>query len=124
MDEKPLKNRTECESQLFGTLHASLIGPMTPEAQWTCTKYSLIIHDDCSSFGFMFNLTHKDQTAKTIINLEKSIENKFQKQLHTIKTDNSGEFANHELQTYCQSRGISFVMLVAYNLELNSRAER
>jgi len=32
MDEKPFKSRTERDSRTFGTLHADLIGPMTPEA--------------------------------------------------------------------------------------------
>ena len=64
---------------MFGTLHADIIGPMTPEARWTHAKFSLIIHDDCSSFGFTFNLAHKDQTAKTIMDLDRAIENKFQR---------------------------------------------
>jgi len=29
------------------------------------------VHDDCSGFGFVFNLAHKDKTAKVIISLEK-----------------------------------------------------
>ena len=53
--------------------------PMTPEAQWSHAKFSLVIHNDCSNFGFMFNLTHKDHTGKIIIDLDKAIENKFQK---------------------------------------------
>jgi len=82
-------------------------------------KLSLIIHDDCSGFGFVFNLSHKDKMVKVTINLEKLIENKFQKQAHTLKTDNGGEFINHELRSHCQSRGISLVTSVLYNPELN-----
>jgi len=85
MDEKPYENCTKCDSQLFGTLHADLIGPMTPEAQWTHTKYSLMVHDDFSGFSFVFNLAQKDQTMKAIISLDKSIENKFQKRIHTFE---------------------------------------
>ena len=72
----------------------------------------------------MFNLAQKDQTTKAIISLDKSIENKFQKRIHTLKTDNGGEFVNHELQSYCQSRGISLETSVAYKPELNRHAER
>jgi len=72
----------------------------------------------------VFNLTHKDQTMKAIMDLDKSIENKFQKWVHTLKPNNGVEFVNHELQSYWQSRGISLMMLVAYNPELNSQAER
>jgi len=124
MDERPFESRMERDSHVFGTLHADLIGPMTPEARWSHAKFSLIIHDDSSSFGFTFNLTQKDQTAKVIIGLDKVIENKFQKRVHTLKTDNGGEFVNSELQAYCQERGITSSTLVAYNPELNGHAER
>ena len=32
MDEIPFETREDQDSQLFGTLHADLIGPMNPEA--------------------------------------------------------------------------------------------
>src|SRR5882724_3084550 len=70
MDEKPFETWTECDSQLIGTLHADLIGLTTPQAQWMHAKFSLIIHDNCSIFGFVFNLTHKDQTMKTIMDMD------------------------------------------------------
>jgi len=67
---------------------------------------------------------HKDATAKVIIGLDKVIENKFQKWVHTLKTDNGSEFINSKLQAYCQERGITSSTLIAYNLELNGCAER
>jgi len=124
MDEKPFENWTEHDSQTFGTLHADIIGPMSLEACCPHAKFSLIMHDDCLGFGFVFNLAHKDKMAKVIINLEKSIENKFQKRVHTLKTDNGGEFINHKLKSHCHSRGISLMTSVPYSPELNGQAER
>ena len=124
MDKKPFEIQLGRDSRAFGTLHADLIGPMNPEARWSHAKYSLVIHDECSSFGFIFNLMHKDHTGKVIISLDKVIENKFQKQVHTLRTDNGSEFINSELQNYCQDRGITSTMSVAYNPELNGHAER
>jgi len=83
-----------------------------------------MIHDDCLSFSFAFNLMHKDHTVKAIIDLEKVIENIFQKWVHTLRTHNGSEFINRKLQTYCQERGISSSMFVTYNLELNVHAKR
>jgi len=100
------------------------MGSMTPEARWSHANFSLVVHDECSSFRFVFNLTHKDHTVKVLINLDKAIENKFRKWVHTLKTNNGGEFTNNELQTYCQDRGITSTMSVAYNPELNGHAER
>src|SRR5882672_2729442 len=100
------------------------MGPMAPEARWSHAKFSLVVHDECSSFGFVFNLTHKDHTVKALIDLDKAIENKFQKRIHTLRTDNGGEFINNKLQAYCQDRGITSTTSVAYSPELNGRAER
>src|SRR6266481_4773166 len=94
MDEKPFTSRMDRDTRLFGTLHANLIGPMLPEARWTHARFSLIINDDCSGFGFVFNLKHKDDAVKAIIDLDKAIETKFQKRIHTLRTDNGGEFVN------------------------------
>ncbi len=124
MDEKPFGVRRERDPLLFGTLHADLIGPMNPEARWSQARYTLIINDDCSGFGFAFNLKHKDETTKTIIDLDWAIETKFQKKVHTLRTDNGGEFINGPLQNHCRERGIALITSVAYNPELNRRAER
>ena len=123
MDEKPFASQTDRDTRLFGTLHADLMGPMHPEARWTHAKFSLIINDDCSGFGFVFNLKHKDEVVKAIIDLDAAIETKFQKRIHTLRTDNGGEFINSQLQCHCQDRGITLKTSVAYNPELNGRAE-
>jgi len=64
MDERTYETRIERDSQVFRTLHADIIGPMTPEAQWSHTKFSLIIHNDCSSFRFAFNYHTKIRLQK------------------------------------------------------------
>jgi len=79
MDEKPFEGRKDRDPLLFGTFHADLMGPMNPEARWSHARLSLVINDDCSGFGFMFNLKHKDDTVKVIIDLDKAIDTKFQK---------------------------------------------
>jgi len=92
---------------------------MTPESQWSHVIFSLVVHDDYSTFVFVFILMHKDHAVKALMDLEKSIEHKFKKQVHTLKMDNGSEFLNTELQTYCQERGITFSTSVAYYPELN-----
>jgi len=124
MDERLFKTQSEHDSQVFRTLSADLIGLMTPEAQWSHAKFSLIIHNNFTSFGCTFNLTHKDHTTRTVIDLEKVIENKFQKQIHTLRADSGDKFINNKLQNYCGDRGIISTTSVTHNPELNGRAER
>jgi len=59
-----------------------------------------------------------------IIKLDKAIKTNFQKRVHTLQTDNSGKFINHQLQGYFQGCGISLITSVAYNPKLNGWAER
>jgi len=119
MDEKPFNARSDRDSQIFGTMHADLVGPMSPEARWSHAKFSLIINDNCSGFSFAFNLRYKDETAKIFMELDKAIETKFQKRIHTLRTDNGGEFTGQEMREYCRGRGISQITSVAYNPEQN-----
>ena len=101
MDEKPFGVKAMRDSRLFGTLHADLIGSMSPKAQWTQARYSLILNDDSSG----------------------AIETKFQKRIHTLWTDNGGEFINRPLQDHCWEHRISLITSVAYNPELNGCAK-
>ena len=101
-DEKPFENQQKWDSHPFGTLHANLIGPMNPEARWTHARFCLVVNDDCSGFRFSFNLKHKDEVVKILIDLDNAIETKFQQRVHTLRTDNGSEFINHELQKHCE----------------------
>ena len=74
MDEKPFEHREDQDANLFGMLHADLIGPMSPKARWTCARFCLVVNDDYSGFGFTFNLKHKSNIAEAIISLDKTIE--------------------------------------------------
>jgi len=71
----------------------------------------------------VFNLKHKGKVAKALIDLDKAIETKFKKWLHTLCMDNGGEFLNHKLQSHCHNQGISISTSVTYNPELNGHAE-
>ena len=124
MDEKPFVAREDRDTRLFRTLHTDLIGSMNPEARWSHAKYCLVVNDDCSGFGFTFNLRQKSDTIKSIIELDKSIETKFQKRVHTLRADNRGEFLNDNLLEYCRDRGISIVTSIAHTPAMNGRAER
>ena len=124
MDEKPFPNKETRDSCLFGILHADLIGPMTPEARWSHTRFCLAINDDHSGFSFTFDHRHKNDMVEAIIDLEKSIETKFQKHVHTLKTNNRGEFINDVLTNHCQSRGITIVTSIPHSPEQNGQVER
>src|SRR5882724_10343738 len=106
VNSKTVKGMDVTDTHLDGICEEcilSKIGPMNPEARWSHAKFSLVINDDCSGFGFMFNLKHKDEAAKSIMDLDKAIEAKFHKRTHTLKTDNGGKFINSTLQNIVKS---------------------
>jgi len=55
------------------------MGPINPKAWWLHARFSLVINNNCSGFSFGFNLKHKDERVKAIIDLDKAIKTKFQK---------------------------------------------
>jgi len=85
---------------------------MILEAQWSHAKFSLVIHNNCSSFSFMFNSNTQRLHCKYYHLLDKVIENKFQKWVHTLRTD---KVAIHQCGTtnLLQRRGITSSTSVA-----------
>ena len=65
----------------------------------------LTVNDECSEVGFTFYLQHKGETVKALIDLDKTIENKFQKRVHILRSDNGSEFLNNEFQRLVKIRG-------------------
>jgi len=51
MDERHLKIEQSMTHNCSEPFHADLIGPMKPKARWSHARFSLIVHDDCSTFG-------------------------------------------------------------------------
>lgn len=85
-------------------------------------KYYLVIVDHYSRYVWLFPLKLKSQVRETFIRFTNLVENRFQRKIGTLFSDNGGEFL--PLRDFLSSKGISHLTSPPHNPEHNGLAER
>ncbi|GKB88277.1 retrovirus-related pol polyprotein from transposon TNT 1-94, partial [Tanacetum coccineum] len=104
-------------------LHMDLFGPVSTMSI-NHEKYTLVIIDEYSRYTWVHFLRKKSQAAEMIISFIRMVENQNDVKVKQIKTDNGGEFRNHELESFCNEKGISHSFSSPYTPEQNGVAKR
>ncbi|KAI3728115.1 hypothetical protein L6452_16745 [Arctium lappa] len=86
-------------------LHMDLFGP-TNVMSIGKKSYCLVIVDDYSRFTWVYFLRTKDETSGLIKSFILRIENQTNQKVKVIRSDNGTEFKNHDLNTFCEEKGI------------------
>ncbi|GJW69674.1 retrovirus-related pol polyprotein from transposon TNT 1-94 [Tanacetum coccineum] len=86
-------------------LHMDLFGPVKPQSI-SHNKYTLVIVDEYSRYTWVFCLKKKSDTAECIISFIR-IENINEVKVKELRNDNGTEFKNHQLEEFCDEKGIS-----------------
>nr|GEY04063.1 retrovirus-related Pol polyprotein from transposon TNT 1-94 [Tanacetum cinerariifolium] len=87
-------------------------------------KYTLVIVDEFSRYTWVQFLRKKSQAPEIIMSFIRMVENQNDVKLKQIRTNNGTEFRNHELESFCDEKGISQKFSSHYTLEQISVAER
>nr|GEV56962.1 retrovirus-related Pol polyprotein from transposon TNT 1-94 [Tanacetum cinerariifolium] len=87
-------------------------------------KYTLVILDEYSRYTWMYFLRKKSQAPEMIMSFIRMVENQNDVKVKQIKTNNGTEFRNHELESFCDEKGISQNFSSPYTPEQNGVAER
>nr|GEU74300.1 retrovirus-related Pol polyprotein from transposon TNT 1-94 [Tanacetum cinerariifolium] len=87
-------------------------------------KYTLVIVDEYSRYTWVHFLRKKSQTPKMIMSFIKMVENQNDVKVKHIRTDNGTVFRNHELESFCNEKGISHNFSSPYTPKQNGVAER
>ncbi|GJV48236.1 retrovirus-related pol polyprotein from transposon TNT 1-94 [Tanacetum coccineum] len=87
-------------------------------------KYTLVIVDEYSRYTWVYFLRKKSQAPEIIMSFIKMVENQNDIKVKQIRTDNGTEFKNHELENFCDEKGISHNFSSPYIPEQNGVAER
>nr|GEY61940.1 hypothetical protein [Tanacetum cinerariifolium] len=69
-------------------------------------KYTLVIVDEYSRYTWVYFLRKNSQAPEMIMSFIRMIENKNDVKVKQIRTDNWTEFRNHELESFCNEKGI------------------
>ncbi|GJY61732.1 retrovirus-related pol polyprotein from transposon TNT 1-94 [Tanacetum coccineum] len=104
-------------------LHMDLFGPVRPMSI-NHEKYTLVIVDEYSRYTWVYFLRKKSQALEMIMSFIRIVENQNDVKVKQIRTDNKTEFRNHELESFCDKRGISQHFSSPYTPEQNGVAER
>lgn len=104
-------------------LHMDLFGP-TNVMSIGKKSYCLVIVDDYSRFTWTFFLRTKDETSGLIKSFILRIENQSNQKVKVIRSDNGTEFKNHDLNCFCEEKGIERQYSAPRTPQQNGVAER
>ncbi|GKB20933.1 retrovirus-related pol polyprotein from transposon TNT 1-94, partial [Tanacetum coccineum] len=104
-------------------LQMDLFGPVSPMSI-NHEKYTLVIIDEYSRYTWVYFLRKKSLALEMIMSFIRMVENQNDVKVKQIRTDNETKFRNHELESFCDEKGISQNFSSPYTLEQNGVAER
>lgn len=104
-------------------IHSDICGPMFTESLGGA-KYFITFIEDYSRKKFVYFLKHKSEAIKAFKNFRAYAENKLERKIKSIRTDNGREYVNKEFKDLLQSLGIAHQTTVSYNPQQNGLAER
>jgi len=67
---------------------------------------------------------HKNEALKTFKVFVTTVDNKWERRVKILRSDNSLEYINNEFLSYLESKGIEHEPTAPYTPEQNGRAER
>ncbi|GJW58552.1 retrovirus-related pol polyprotein from transposon TNT 1-94 [Tanacetum coccineum] len=104
-------------------LHMDLFGPVSPMFI-NHEKYTLVIVGEYSRYTWVHFLRKKSQAPEMIMCFIRMVENQNDVKVKQIRNDNGTEFRNHELESFCDEKGISQNFSSPYTHEQNGVAKR
>lgn len=119
-----LKPKTEVTtSRILELLHIDLFGPCRTRSLGG-SYYVCVIVDDFSRYTWTLFLASKDESASSIANLIRQLENEHESHVIKIRSDRGGEFKNSELIKFCNEKGIKHEFSPPRTPQLNGVVER
>ena len=100
---------------LFGPTNVMSIGKKS---------YCLVSVDDFTRFTWVYFLRTKDETSDPLKSFITRIENQANLKVKVIRSDNGTEFKNHDLNSFCETKGIERQYSAPRTPQQNGVAER
>jgi transposase InsO family protein len=104
-------------------LYMDLFGPVT-YISIGGNKFGLIIVDDYSHFTWAFFLQDKSKTQEVLKKFLRREQNEFDVKVKKIRSDNSTEFKNTQVEDFLDEEGIKHEFSAPYTPQQNGVAER
>jgi transposase InsO family protein len=104
-------------------LHMNLFGPIA-YISIDGNKYGLVIIHDYSRFTLVFFLQDKSETQEVLKKFLRRIQNEFDAKVKKIRSDNSTEFKNTQVEDFLDEEGIKNEFSAPDTPQQNGMAER
>ena len=107
----------------FAIIHSDIWGPAlisTPSG----ARWFVIFIDDCTRMTWISLLKTKGEVCTTFQQFYKMVETQFHEKIKILRSDNGGEFVNHNLCQFLEAHGIEHQRTCPYTPQQNGVAER
>ncbi|KAD4385770.1 hypothetical protein E3N88_25939 [Mikania micrantha] len=104
-------------------LHMHLFGPVNRKSI-ARDQYCLVITDEYSIYSWVFFLKEKSETFDCIQVLVTKLESLYKLKIRILRTENGTEFKNHNMEKFCNERGIVQQFSAPYVPQMNGVAKR
>jgi len=92
---------------------------MSQESQVGGANYFVSFKDDCTAYRTVYFVKHKFDIFEKFKEYVNLVENKFQRNVKTLRTDNGREYCNKQIHDYLRAKGISLETTASYSPEQN-----
>lgn len=120
---KPFNKKGYRAKRPLELVHTDVCGPISP-VTWDGHSFFVTFIDDYTHFVIVYLLKHKSEVVSVFKNYYNLVTNHFGQKISKLRSDNGGEYINHEMKRFCSDNGILMQTTVPYNPESNGVAER
>jgi hypothetical protein len=121
--EKFDKGKSQRDSSPLDMIHNDLMGPFL-HPSINKARFVLIFVDDFSRFTWIYFLRKKSEVFQHLKDFKALFETKSKKKIKVLRTDNGGEYVNHEIHNLFHEVGIQLQHAVPYTPQQNGVVER
>jgi transposase InsO family protein len=89
----------------FALIHSDVWGP-SPISTISSFRWFVIFVDDCTRMTWLYLLKHKNEVLSTFQSFRTMVQTQFSAKVQIFRSDNGGEYVNHQFQTYFQHHGL------------------
>ncbi|CAL9004132.1 unnamed protein product, partial [Prunus brigantina] len=89
----------------FTLIHSDVWGP-SPITAPSGVRWFVTFIDDCTRMTWIYLMKNKNEVFSRFQSFHKQMKTQFNAQIQILRSDNGGEFVNHDFQTYFQQHGI------------------
>ncbi|UYV80232.1 K02A2.6-like, partial [Cordylochernes scorpioides] len=120
---KPFNSIRTKSKRPLEIIHTDVCGPLDPTTHDN-KNYFLTFLDDYTHFCHVYLLQNRYEVKGYLKEFITEAENQINLNVSKIRCDNSGEYVNEDIKSWCKAKGIIMDLTIPHSPQLNGKAER